>query len=57
MPGSDGAPRTGGLLMARLYMLITFAAVLAMLTAEAARAAPAPWNAAKDRWLSVSAAS
>ena len=37
--------------MARLYACALFAAVLAVLTAEAARAEPAAWNDAKDRWL------
>lgn len=37
--------------MARLYAFALFSAVLALLTAEAARAEPAPWNDAKDRWL------
>jgi len=42
--------------MARLYVLAAFAAMLALLTAEAARAEPAPWTDAKDRWLSITPA-
>lgn len=37
--------------MARLYACALFTAVLALLTAEAAKSAPAPWLDAKDRWL------
>lgn len=37
--------------MTRLYAHTVFVAFLAVLTAEAARSEPAPWNDAKDRWL------